>query len=165
MNEVAEELLVPDESGNFLLKNFFGEIKVFFEGNPLILILFILFTIVVLVLVFFSGRWIQKLVDKKMISEERRDAVKRSRSVLGGQFSEQLAPYLPNFPCNPGDVRFVGKPVDYVAFPGSAQGEKVNEVIFIEVKTGESALSQREREIKEAVLNGRVRYVEYHINT
>ena len=27
----------------------------------------------------------------------RKDAIMKSRAVLGGQFSEQLAPYLPNF--------------------------------------------------------------------
>ena len=94
-------------------------------------------------------------------SSLRSDAIKRSRSVLGGQLAEQVAPYLPGFPCNPADARFLGKPVDFVAFPGLTEDNKVQEVLLIEVKTGKSALSGREKEIKRAVAEGRVRYEEY----
>jgi len=34
----------------------------------------------------------------------------KSRAVLGGQFSEQLAPFLPDFKYLPTECRFVGKP-------------------------------------------------------
>ena len=71
---------------------------------------------------------------------------------------------MPGFPCNPGDVKFLGKPVDFVAFPGSAEGRKIEEVVFIEVKTGESKLSNREKEIRQAVENKKVRYVVYEVN-
>ena len=91
----------------------------------------------------------------------RKDAIKRSRSVIGGQLAEQVAPFLPGFPCNPGDARFIGKPVDFIAFPGMTEDNRVHEVLLIEVKTGKSALSGREKEVKKAVAEGRVRYVEY----
>ena len=91
----------------------------------------------------------------------RSDAIKRSRSVIGGQVAEQLAPFLPGFPCHPGDARFIGKPVDFIAFPGLTEDNTVHEVLLIEVKTGKSALSGREKEVKRAVAEGRVRYVEY----
>ena len=91
----------------------------------------------------------------------RADAIKRSKSVINGQIVEQLAPYLPKFPCNPADAKFLGKPVDFVAFSGLAEKDKVDEILLIEVKTGKSDLSSREREIKKAVKEGRVRYVEY----
>lgn len=94
-------------------------------------------------------------------SSLRHDAIKRSRSVIGGQLAEQIAPFLPGFPCHPGDARFIGKPVDFIAFPGMTEDNTVHEVLLIEVKTGTSNLSGREREIKRAVAEGRVRYVEY----
>ena len=94
-------------------------------------------------------------------SSIRKDAIKRSRSVIGGQVAEQIAPFLPGFPCDAADARFIGKPVDFIAFPGLNTENTVNEVLLIEVKTGKSALSGREREIKRAVAEGRVRYVEY----
>lgn len=96
-------------------------------------------------------------------SKIRRDAIKRSRSVIGGQLAEQVAPFLPGFPCNPGDARFIGKPVDFIAFPGMAEDNEVHEVLLIEVKTGKSNLSGREKEVRRAVAEGRVRYVEYRV--
>ena len=53
---------------------------------------------------------------KEMESAIRKDAVSRSRAVLSGQFSEQLAPYLPDFPYKPTEVRFIGKPIDFIVF-------------------------------------------------
>ena len=109
------------------------------------------------------GSFIQYLRDHARLRTERRDAVQKSRAVLGGQLGEQLAPYLSDFPCNPADARFVGKPVDYVAFTGMAEGRPVEEIVFVEVKTGKAQLSPREKEIREAVRKGRVRFAEYRI--
>ncbi|MBQ0040179.1 MAG: Holliday junction resolvase [Treponema sp.] len=119
-------------------------------------------TAVIFITGIIAGRLFQRLKDSSIIKKERRDAVKKSRAVIGGQVAEQLAPYLPGFPCNPGDVVFVGKPVDFIAFPGLAEGKDIDEVLIVEVKTGQSKLNGHERQIKEAVKNGRVRYVEYN---
>jgi len=106
---------------------------------------------------------LQRISFYKRLKKERSDAIVRSRAVLNGQMVEQLAPFLPDFPCNAGDVRFIGKPVDFIAFSGMAEGKSIQEVLLIEVKTGSSALSGREKEIKKAVEEGRVRYVEYKL--
>jgi predicted Holliday junction resolvase-like endonuclease len=98
------------------------------------------------------------------LAAERDDAVKRSRAVLGGQVAEQLAPYLPDFPCDPSDARFVGKPVDFVCFSGASNGD-VGEIVFVEVKTGGSTLSRTEKSVREAIVAGNVRWVEYRIPT
>ena len=94
----------------------------------------------------------------------RSDAINRSRAVIGGQVVEQVAPFLPGFPCAPADASFIGKPVDFVAFPGLSESDKVDEVLLIEVKTGRSELNAREKEIRRAVNEGRVRYVEYRFS-
>ena len=114
-------------------------------------------------LAFALGVLFQKVRTLRTIKDARQDALKKSRATLGGLASEQLAPFLPNFPCNPADVRFVGKPVDFVGFPGAAEGKPIREVLIIEVKSGSSRLSERERQIKAAVESGNVRYVEYRI--
>ena len=106
---------------------------------------------------------IQTLRLHKKHRQLRSDAIKRSKAVIGGQVLEQVAPFLPDFPCNPADARFIGKPVDFIAFSGLSE-DKVSEVLLIEVKTGHSELSAREKEIRRAVKEGRVRYVEYRIN-
>lgn len=100
----------------------------------------------------------------KYNSSVRKDAIKRSKAVIGGQVVEQVAPFLPNFPCSPADAKFIGKPVDFIAFSGLAENDKVDEILLIEVKTGQSALSSREKEIRKAVKEGRVRYIEYRLN-
>ena len=104
---------------------------------------------------------IQKISFAKKIKLIRQDAIKRSKAVIGGLTVEQLAPYLPDFPCNPGDVRFVGKPVDFVAFSGLTEKGRIDEIVLIEVKTGESALNEREKEVRKAVQEGRVRYEQW----
>ena len=92
----------------------------------------------------------------------RREAAARSRAVLGGQFSEQLAPFLPDFPYSPTEARFLGRPVDFIVFKGLDAGEPT-EIIFVEVKSGESELSTTERKLRVAVEEGRVRWHEYRI--
>lgn len=96
----------------------------------------------------------------RRVREARTDAVKRSRAVLSGQFSEQLAPYLPDFPWRPTEARFIGKPVDFLIFKGLDE-RLVDEVVFVEVKTGGSRLSPVEKSLKEAIEAGRVSWAEY----
>jgi predicted Holliday junction resolvase-like endonuclease len=107
-----------------------------------------------------SGRLEVERVLPGRLAAERDDAVKRSRAVLGGLAAEQLAPYLPDFPFDPTEARFVGKPVDFVVFVGSSSG-KVEEVAFVEVKSGAATLSPVERSLREAISRGKVRWVEY----
>lgn len=108
------------------------------------------------------GQLEAELSETDRLEMARRDAVERSRAALSGQVSEQIAPWLPDFPVNPSDARFVGKPIDFVAFSGADQGT-VHEIVFIEVKSGRSTLSPVERSVREAILQGRVRWVEYRI--
>ena len=81
---------------------------------------------------------------------------------MGGQFSEQLAPYLPDFPYSPSEVRFIGKPIDFLVFKG-ADGKNIDEVIFVEVKSGKSKINSHERNLKNAIDNKKVRWEEYRI--
>lgn len=96
------------------------------------------------------------------LMDGRSDAVKRSRAVLGGQFLEQLAPFLPDFPADPTEVRFIGKPVDFIAFHGASSGT-VERVSFIEVKSGGSKPSSVERALRDAIAAGKVEWVEYRV--
>ena len=89
----------------------------------------------------------------------RLDAIQRSQSVTIGKVHEQLIPYLPNFPFNPKDVRFLGSPVDFVVFDGLDRGE-LTRVVFLEVKTGSSTLSTRERQLRDAIQARQVQWLE-----
>jgi len=80
----------------------------------------------------------------------RKDSVDRSRATISGQVHEQLLPYLPDFPFDPKDVRFLGAPVDLLVFDGLNAG-KLERIVFVEVKTGNSQLSPRERQVRDMV--------------
>ena len=124
--------------------------------NPRFLLVLIVFLLTLLIIQFFRNQ-----CDKKKL---RKDAVKRSKAVINGQVAEQIAPFLPDFPANPSDARFIGKPVDFIVFSGLSENEKIDEILFVEVKTGKSLLSEREKEVKKAIEKEKLRYVEYKIN-
>jgi len=88
--------------------------------------------------------------------------LKQSRAVLGGLVSEQIAPLLPDFPFDPGDCRFIGKPVDFIVFKGMNE-QNISEVIFLEVKSGSSkTLNQQEKRLREVIQSGGVRWAQYN---
>jgi predicted Holliday junction resolvase-like endonuclease len=109
---------------------------------------------------------IGKLVGEKRATdkfpEAKRVAVQRSRSVLSGMFAEQLAPYLPNFPFSPTEAKFIGAPIDFLVFKGM-DAQHIEEVIFVEVKSGSARLNHNEHSLKDAIDNKRVRWHEYRV--
>lgn len=96
------------------------------------------------------------------LPNHRKDAILRSRSVLGGHFSEQLAPYLPDFEYLPTECRFIGKPIDFIVFKGM-DDKKIDELVFVEVKSGNAKLSPQEKNLKETIKNKKIKWVEYRI--
>jgi predicted Holliday junction resolvase-like endonuclease len=92
----------------------------------------------------------------------RRDAVQRSLAVTSGKVHEQLVAYLPDFPFNPKDARFLGSPIDFVVFDGLSDGA-VRQIVFVEVKTGAADLSGRERRVRDAVQGRLIRWYELRL--
>ena len=105
------------------------------------------------------GYLVGKFVEKKRWEAEldsiRAEAIKRSRSVLTGTFSEQIAPYLPGFRYSPTEIRFIGKPVDFIVFEGM-DGKEISKITFVEVKSGKANLSSVERSLRDAIQAGKV---------
>jgi predicted Holliday junction resolvase-like endonuclease len=107
--------------------------------------------------------WVYFLIWKaRYTTVIREDAVQRSQAVTAGKVHEQLIPYLPAFPYNPKDVRFLGSPVDLVVFDGLAEG-RLRRIVFLEVKTGRSGLTSRERCVRDAVQAGEVEWTEIRV--
>ncbi len=81
----------------------------------------------------------------------RDDAHKRGRAVIAGQVAERFTPFMPSvFMYNPKDARFIGSPIDLLVFDG-ADNDDIRGIIFVEVKTENSSLSQRQRQIKKII--------------
>ncbi|GIU68535.1 MAG: hypothetical protein KatS3mg001_385 [Candidatus Pacearchaeota archaeon] len=93
----------------------------------------------------------------------RKEAIEKSRAILSGQISEQIAPYFYDFPYKPTECRFLGKPIDFIVFPGLEEGNP-REIVFLEVKTNTSSLSKKQRAIKKLVEDKKVGWKEYKIN-
>ena len=97
----------------------------------------------------------------------RKDAIARSVNTLLGRIGEEFAPLLlaDKYQVNPKDFRHLGSPVDYIAFKGLSDDNVHPEVIFIEVKSGKSgSLTERERKVRDAIRNGKVRYEVVSLN-
>lgn len=125
-------------------------------------IIFLIGLIVAYFVGFRSGAFRRDKYWEDTIPEHRKDAIMKSRAVLGGQFSEQLAPYLPNFKYLPTECRFLGKPIDFIVFKGMDE-KNITEVVFVETKSGKSKLSDQEKGLKEAIDKKRVRWEEYRV--
>ncbi|MFH1077742.1 MAG: Holliday junction resolvase-like protein [Patescibacteria group bacterium] len=106
---------------------------------------------------FWSGRKFQG--DKEWSSK------RLSRAVLGGKFSEQVAPFLPNFPkdLKASEARFIGQPIDFLIFKGM-DDKSISEVVFVEMKTGKSWLNTNQKTLRDAIINKRVRWYEHRID-
>lgn len=97
--------------------------------------------------------------------EIREDAIKRSIFILLGRISEHIAPLFiaEKYDFNPKDLRFLGTPIDFIAFKGLSDNNP-QEIIFIEVKSGKtSTLTPRERAVKKLVEEKRVSWVTFNL--
>lgn len=119
-----------------------------------------------LVLGFFLGRILTaRSLELRFVQREdaaRKDARRRSRAAFGGQALEELAPHFPDFPFNPKDLRFIGDPIDYVVFDGLTEGS-LREIVLLEVKSGRSSLSARQRSIRDALEDHAVSWSLYQV--
>ncbi len=96
------------------------------------------------------------------MEKARKEAITQSRAVLGGKFTEQMVPYLPDFKYDPTEARFIGSPIDMIVFPGLAKGDP-EEIVILEIKTGRSGqLTPQQKKIRQLVEEGMVRWDEIH---
>jgi predicted Holliday junction resolvase-like endonuclease len=101
---------------------------------------------------------------KEAVEEARADSIKRQRSILKGQATEHLAPYI-NSEYSPKDYKFMGDPIDYIIFDGlgniKSKEDTVNKIIFMDIKTGKSQLNRAQRAIKKCIQEGNIEFQVY----
>lgn len=90
----------------------------------------------------------------------RQDAINRSYSVNLGKITEHLMPFHINFPFNPKDARFIGSPIDMIVFDGYADNKEDLSIYLLEIKTGNSKLTEIQRKVRDAVNKKNVRWLE-----
>jgi len=145
------------------------------EGEKEKLINYFIFSIIVFVLFYtifsiavlrlWQKREAQWEREKKSIRE---DALNKSRSVIKGQISEQLVPFMSGFPYNASDLKFIGNFCDYICISNMSVArdtdEEIKEIVFMDIKSGSSQLSKVQRKIRDAILDGRVEWETVRIN-
>ena len=84
---------------------------------------------------------------------------KKSSETRLGQITEHIVPFLENCPYDPKSLTFLGNPIDFLCFDFD-----IGEIVFLEVKSGNSKASKRQKIIKNIIKTGRVRYAEIRVN-
>jgi predicted Holliday junction resolvase-like endonuclease len=94
------------------------------------------------------------------IGKAREDALNISRRVIKGQISEQMAPFLEGFPYKASNLKFFGNQFDFFCINDMSEARDTDipleELVFIDIKTGKAQLSKIQRKIRDAVVDGRV---------
>jgi len=81
---------------------------------------------------------------------------RKSAEVRLGKISETLAPFLQEWPWNAQDFRFLGTPLDGIQFTD-------DEIIFVEIKTGKSRLTEKQRLYKNLILNKKISFAIFRL--
>jgi len=81
---------------------------------------------------------------------------KKSSEVRTGKITEQIAPFLEDYPRDSRTARFIGDPIDFVHFDE-------DKVTFVEVKSGKSQLSKKQRMIRDLIKEGKVEFIIYRV--
>jgi len=97
------------------------------------------------------------------VKKARKDSKFRSSAVNWGKSIEHFVPFMTKFPVPPEDVVFLGMPIDYVGFTDTGSKTKCK-VHFIEVKSGSSFLSEKQKNIKRAIEEGRIVFHEIAVD-
>lgn len=106
--------------------------------------------------------------DVQYLSDKLEEETEKSRKILSqkkssetrlGQVAEQIAPFLSGCPYDPKTMSFLGQPIDFLVFDYD-QGE----LVFLEVKSGNSKESARQKLIKNMIKHGKVYYEKMKIN-
>ncbi|MBI2547651.1 MAG: hypothetical protein HYW23_04405 [Candidatus Aenigmarchaeota archaeon] len=135
-------------------------------------ILEMLIVVLFAVVIFLTVRYVslrasfdQKIKDWIENEEQRirKDAIERSARTLSGKTLEKLIPFLDRFQYDPHDLRWLGDPVDFIIFDGYSSEKSPKQIVFCEVKSGNSNLSKVQNEIKELVDKKKVRWSEFRI--
>ena len=77
-------------------------------------------------------------------------------SVGIGKILEKVLPYYKDFKIPLSDCRFLAEPLDVIVFDGASRND-VKNIIFMDIKTGDAGLQKNQRQIRDAVLDNKVR--------
>jgi predicted Holliday junction resolvase-like endonuclease len=99
---------------------------------------------------------------KKHLAENMKKQPERiAAAALGsnfGKIAEQILPAFVTFPYKQNECRPLFEPVDYVIFTGLARKGCVQSIKLVDVKTGNANLSRGQRQIRDRVMEGKIKH-------
>jgi len=107
-------------------------------------------------LIYFQHKNFKQILLEKDLQYQKLLSQKKSSEIVLGQVTEQLVPFLKHFKHDPQKAVFIGKPIDYLVFED-------DKIVFIEVKSGHSKLSSKQRNIRKLVKNKKVEWEQIDI--
>ena len=84
---------------------------------------------------------------------------KAAISVGIGKIIEKILPTHKNFNISAADCRFLAEPIDMIVFDGASQ-DKINNISFMEVKTGAARLNTHQKMVRDIVEDHKVKWRE-----
>ena len=99
---------------------------------------------------------LRKTLADSLNQNKKKLSQKKSSEVLTGQIAEKLAPFLDDFKYDPQNSIFLGQPIDYLVF-------EEEEIVFVEIKSGNARLSKKQKNIKKLIEGGKVSWTEIRI--
>ena len=84
-----------------------------------------------------------------------------AKAINLGFLLERLAPTLDDFTFNKNDCRSMFDPIDYVIFEGLNKKQRVDKIVFVDIKTGGARLTSKQRKIKQVVEEKKVEFKTY----
>lgn len=82
---------------------------------------------------------------------------KKSSEVRLGQISEHMAPFMKDWPYDSKNFRFIGSPIDGISFES-------DHIVFMEIKSGSSKKTKKQKDIRDMVNNSKVKFVTFRVD-
>lgn len=98
----------------------------------------------------------QKELLKRQVNADT-GAEKKAIEVGIGKIIEKILPSYKNFSITASDCRFLAEPIDMVVFDGLSENN-INNITFLDVKTGNAALNKHQRLIRDAIKDQKVEF-------
>ena len=109
--------------------------------------------VILVILLFFLYSFTKKRLNELEKNYGNLEFDHRSARVKHGSQFEVFVPFIDDYPGEKENSVFIGKPVDFISFDDDS-------VKFIEVKTGTSKLSEKQKKIRRLVQDGKVKWFE-----
>jgi predicted Holliday junction resolvase-like endonuclease len=84
-----------------------------------------------------------------------------AKAINIGFILERLAPTMGGFRFNHTDCRALFDPIDYIIFEGLSARGQIDKIFFVDIKTGSSRLTKKQREIKTIINDQKVNFKKY----